>query len=114
MAADSSLDWNGQIPGQLDLPHEIVQQFRLPGRQRGRTWEPEFGHTVTILPTYHANGRGTHKYRPAHWHDWMREQTKAWRRPADRDIPWLLADAAGFVRSLAVEAAVSQAQRAAR
>jgi hypothetical protein len=90
-AAAARLDWNGQIKGQLELPHDIVQQFRLPGRQRGRTWEPEFGHTVTLLPTYGADGRGAPKYRPVRYDDWIKEQTRPWRREPDRDVAWLLA-----------------------
>jgi hypothetical protein len=78
--------FTGQIPGQLELPHEIVDQFKLPYRYRGRHWEIEPGHTVCILPTYEADGRRAPKAPRVHWHDWMREQTKPWRRPPDAPL----------------------------
>lgn len=77
------LDWSGQIRGQLALPDEVWMQFRLPGRRQGKTWQLDPGHTVAILPTHRADGSGAAKYRPVRWHDWMREQTKPWRRPPD-------------------------------
>lgn len=90
------LDWHGQIPGQLELPDEIVRQFRLPGRWEGRSWQLEPGHTVTILPTHKADGRRAPKAPKVHWHDWMREQTKPWRPPADRPLSALLAKLGGM------------------
>lgn len=83
--------FTGQIPGQLELPHEVVAQFRLPGHWQGKTWQLDFGHTVTLQPTRHADGSGAPKPPKVHWHDWMREQVKPWRRGPDRDLAWLLA-----------------------
>lgn len=82
--------FTGQIPGQLELPHDLVRQFRLPGDWQGKTWQIEFGHTVTIQPTHQADGCRAPKPPKVHWHDWMREQTKPWRREPDRDLAWLL------------------------
>lgn len=90
------LDFNGQIPGQLELPDEIVRQFRLPCRwERGDGWQIEPGHTVIILPTHLADGRRAPKSPKVHWHDWMRERTTPWRRAADRPLSTLLAKLPG-------------------
>lgn len=78
--------FTGQIPGQLELPRAIVDQFRLPGAWDGKTWRLEPGHTVVILPDRHADGRRAPKAPKVHWHDWMREQTKPWRRPPDAPL----------------------------
>jgi hypothetical protein len=86
----ATLDWSGQIRGQEELPKEIVDQFRLPGRGWGKDWQLEPLHTVTILPMYKATGSRAPKAPKVHWHDWMREQTRPWRREPDRDIAWLL------------------------
>jgi hypothetical protein len=84
--------FSGQIRGQLELPHEITDLFRLPDyAQPARMTAVRFDwHTATILPTYHADGRRAPKYKAVHWHDWMREHTRPWRRPADRDLASLL------------------------
>jgi hypothetical protein len=80
----SHLTIDGQIPGQLELPDEIVRQFRLPGRwEKRQGWQLEPGHTVVVTAAYQATGRRAPKAPKVHWHDWMREQTKPWRPPAD-------------------------------
>lgn len=62
-------------PVQLELPHEIVNQFRMEGGLTSRLIE------------YDADGKHAPKYRPVHWHDWMREQTKPWKPPGPRKTP---------------------------
>jgi len=60
----------------LELPRELVEQFTFPSVRNGRHWVPDTG-TVEHLD-YVPTGRSP-KYRPVHWHDWMREQTRPWK-----------------------------------
>ena len=71
---------------QLTIPEEIVSQFYMAG-----------GLTVERLE-HVATGKG-HKYKPAHWHDFVKEATKPWKAPRPKAFeykPWM--DEAGLTK----------------
>lgn len=57
------------IGQQLSIPSDIEAKFHMRG-----------GDTKRLIE-YEADGKKAPKYRPVHWHDWMKANTKPWKPP---------------------------------
>lgn len=64
---------------QLRIPQDIEAMFHMRG-----------GDTQRLIE-YDADGKNAPKYRPAHWQDWMKANTKPWRPPPANKKPLDLA-----------------------
>lgn len=77
---------------QLALPEEVVRYFDMrqaipPCDFRIRD---RMGTGTVELLEYRATGRRAPKYKPVHYRDWIKAQTKPWRRPPDIPLSALL------------------------
>jgi len=63
---------------QLTIPEEIVQHFRMNAE-------------VVEYLEYEATGANAPKYRPVHWHDFIKKATTPWKPPPMNTKPLDLA-----------------------